>query len=111
MTQPLIQAIALTRGDDYAAVLTFDQPVAGFTAMRFTVRESWAVAETDNTDAALTVLLTATSTYTASLELTSAQTLALQFDRYVYDIQVTTGAGKVYTTQRGELRMTPDVTR
>jgi hypothetical protein len=112
MTQPLIQTVAITRGDDYSATVTFDQPVAGFAEMRFTIREDWARAEADNTEAALSVTLTGSGIYTATLSLTSAQTLALQFDQYVYDVAVVTSAGsKRYTAQRGMLRIAPDVTR
>lgn len=103
---------AITRGDDYAASVTFDQLVASFSEMRFTVREQPATSEADNTDAVLTVTLAATGSYTAQLELTAAQTVALLNDRYYYDIQVTTTSGsKKYTTQRGQLRVEFDVTR
>jgi hypothetical protein len=112
MTAPLFESLSLTRGDDFGATFTFDQAVAGFSEMRFTVREMWATDETDNTDAALSVTLSASGTYTADLALTSAQTLSLALDEYVYDLQITTtSGGKKYTTQRGTLHMTPDVTR
>lgn len=111
MTAPNQVNIALTRGDDYAADVTFDQAVSSFAEMRFTVREGWALSEADNTEATLSVLLTATGTNEALLELTSAQTQALEHDEYVYDIQVTTVGGKKYTTQRGPLRLEPDVSR
>lgn len=112
MTSPLTQMIELTRGDDYAATVTFDQPVAAFSEIRFTVREAWATTETDNTDATLTKTLTPSSAYAADLDLANTETLTLALDQYVYDIQVTTASGaKVFTTQRGTLRITPDVTR
>jgi hypothetical protein len=111
MTVPTIN-FAVTRGDDYSASLTFDQPVAGFSDMRFTAREQWAETQTDNTDAAVSVTLTPTGTYTAQLDLTSAQTLALTLRAYVYDVQVTVASGgKKYTTQRGRLSIDPDATR
>ena len=110
-TTPIVN-FDLTRGDDYAADLTFDQLVAGFSEIRFTVREDWATTQTDNTEATLTATLSATGDYTAELSLTNAQTQALTADRYVYDIQVITVSGsKRYTTQRGCLRITPDATR
>lgn len=112
MTAPLVANITLTRGDDLAATFTFDQLVAGFSEMRFTIREDWATTETDNTAATLTKSLTASGDYTALLELSSAETLALIGESYVYDLQITTVTGsKKYTTQRGQLRVTPDVTR
>ena len=101
---------SLTRGDDYAATVTFDQAVAAFSEMRFTVRSAWAESQTDNSDADLNVTLTATGTYTALLTLTADQTVALLGPEYVYDIQVT-ASGKKYTTQRGRLRVDPDATR
>lgn len=112
MSQPRIETIELTRGDDYAADIAFDQPVAGFASMRFTIREEWARAETDNSGAVLTLELTPTGTNTAALEISSAQSLALQFEQYVHDIQVVTvTGGKKYTTQRGPVIVGPDVTR
>lgn len=110
MSQPRTQEIELTRGDDFGATVTFDQLVSGFSEIRFTVRETWATGETDNSDAKLSKALTPTGAYTAEIEITSAESLTLE-DRSVYDIQVVTVGGKKYTTQRGQLRVSPDVTR
>lgn len=112
MSQPRIETIELTRGDDYAADITFDQPVADFASMRFTMRETWAAGESDNTGAIFTVELTPTGTRTASLEIPNAATLTFARDEYVHDIQVVTAiGGKKYTTQRGPVIVGPDVTR
>lgn len=112
MSQPRTETIEITRGDDFGAEVTFDQDVADFASMRFTLRETWAKDEPDNTSAILTVALTATGARTASLELTSEDTLLLQRDQYVHDIQIVTVAGaKKYTTQRGPVFITPDVSR
>ena len=111
MTTPPTVNVHVTRGDDYSASVTFDQPVANFSEMRFTARADWATTETSNSGAALSVTLTATGTYTADLDLTSVQTLTLTASQYVYDIQITTTGGKKYTTQRGILRVGQDVTR
>jgi hypothetical protein len=111
MTQPRVQNIELTRGDDYFATFTFDQPVSGFSEMRFTVRESWATTEEDNDEATLTLALAASGSATADLDISSEQSLALALDSYVYDLQITTNAGKKYTTQRGFIRITPDTGR
>lgn len=112
MTAPRVEIITLVRGDTYGATFTFDQAVSGFTSIRFTIRDAWATDETDNTTAAYTTTLTATGTYTAALTIPSASTLALQLDQYVYDVAVVvTADGAKYTTQRGHLRMSPDVTR
>jgi hypothetical protein len=43
------------------------------------------------------------------LPLPSAQTTTWWFSQYVYDVQVSAG-GKITTTQRGILRVEPDVT-
>ncbi len=112
MSQPRVETILLTRGDDFAATFTFDVAVSNFTEMRFTIRDSWATTEADNSTAMLSVTLTATGTYTADLALTNLQTRALAADSYVYDLQVTTTAGaKKYTAQRGPLKVGPDVSR
>lgn len=111
MTQPLTQNLKITRGDDYSATITFDQVTSGFSEMRFTVREDWATSQLDNSEALISVTLSTVGTYTATLALTSSQTLDLIDGKYVYDVAVTTLAGKKYTTQRGQLRVNPDVTR
>lgn len=111
MTQPRTETIELTRGDDFAATVTFDQPVATFALIRFTIRPDWARGEADNAGAVFTVELTPTGAYTAGFEISSAESQELQLDRYVHAIQVTTTSGKRYTTQRGPVLMTPDVTR
>jgi hypothetical protein len=111
MTQPRIEMIKLTRGDSYGATFTFDQPVSGFSEMRFTMRESWATTEIDNTTATMSVLLVGSGAATADLAITYTQTGALALDAYVYDVQVVTIAGKRYTTQRGQVVIGPDVSR
>lgn len=111
MTTPLQQTITIVRGDDYGGTVTFDQPVAGFASMHLTIRDDYATTQVDNTDATLSISLVATDTYTASIDITSAQTLTLQNDQYVYDVSVTTLAGKRYTAQRGTIRMIGDVDR
>lgn len=111
MTQPLTQNISITRGDDYSATITFDQATSGFSEMRFTVREDWATSQSDNDEALISVTLSTSGTYTAVLTLTSSQTVDLLAKKYVYDVAVTTLAGAKYTTQRGQLRVGPDVSR
>lgn len=111
MSQPRVENIELVRGDDFGATFTFDQPVSAFSEMRFTIRESWATTETDNTTAALSKTLSATGTYTADLDITDEEALALSLDQYVYDVQIITTGGRKYTSQRGILRMTPDASR
>src|SRR6478752_4688516 len=112
MTQPRTETIELTRGDDYSATVTFDQPVSSFSEMRFTIREDWATSETDNSSAVFTALLTPSGTYTAELAVPHVDAVGLSKRRYVHDIQVTTSStGKQYTTQRGPVFVGPDVTR
>lgn len=110
-TTPVVN-FEVTRGDDVTFDVTFDQLVAGFSAMRFTMREAWATTETDNTAATYTLLLTATGDYTASGDLPNATTQTWLNEIYVYDVQVITSVGsKKFTTQRGVVRLTPDATR
>lgn len=111
MSQPTIVNLQVTRGDDFGAEVTFDQAVAGFSEIRFTVRETWAASETDNAEAVYTATLTPSGTYTASFEIPNATTVTWLLDEYVYDVAVLTTGSKKYTTQRGTLRMTPDVSR
>lgn len=110
-TTPVVN-FEITRGDDYSATVTFDQPVAGFTEIRFTMRTAWASNEADNAEAVYTTTLTPSGANAADLELPNADTVTWTDDSYFYDIAVITSAGsKKYTTQRGQLRMAPDVGR
>lgn len=117
MSQPTNVTLTVIRGDDQAWDLTFDQPVANFAAIQMTFREGWATTETDDTEASLKLSLadgdiTATGTYTARVEMTSADSLSLVYQNYVHDVQVTmVTTSKRHTTQRGPVRVTPDVTR
>ncbi len=110
------QAIELTRGDDFGATLTFDQLVAGFAEIWFTVRVDWAKSETDDTAAVFSGTLTGgqialTGTYTATIDIPDEATRLWSGFNYVYDVQIRTTAGKVYTTQRGKITVGYDVTR
>ncbi len=112
----LVQSLTITRGDDYGAVVTFDQDIAGFTDIAFTVRETYATTETDNVSAVFSASLlaggvTAAGARSVAIDISNTATVTWSADKYVYDIQVTTTAGKIYTTQRGPLYMAPDVTR
>lgn len=111
MTQTAIQNIQITRGDDYDATITFDQNISDYEELRFTVRTDWATTETNNDDAVYTTELTGASSLTATLTIPSASTSIWTLPLYVYDIQVTSATGAKYTTQRGKIRMGPDVTR
>jgi hypothetical protein len=111
MTRPRIETIELTRGDDFSATVTFDQPVSGFAEMRFTIRETWATREADNDTATFTTLLTPSGTYTADFDIPHASAVAFEFSEYVHDIEVVTNAGKRYTTQRGPVLIAPDASR
>jgi len=111
MTQPNTQTLVITRGDDFSATVTFDQDISGASEIRFTVRDDWATSETDNASAVYTTTLAPTGTTTASLTVPDTDTVTWLKPGYVYDIQITTGAGLKQTTQLGSLRMGPDVTR
>lgn len=114
MTTPNQQAITVVRGDDTTLTITFDQAVAEFDDVWFTVRESWATSEEDDAGAVFSAELgggiTSTGTYTAEIALPNANTVTWLNDDYVYDVQVKS-SDKLYTTQRGTLRVIGDVTR
>ncbi len=116
MTAPLIQPINITRGDDWGGTFTFDQAISGFSEIWFTVRAAYATTETNNTDAIFSATLTdgdiaVSGAYAATIDVGHDVTLTWTSPEYVYDVQIETLGGKLYTTQRGNLRMCPDVTR
>lgn len=116
MTAPLIQPLNITRGDDWGGTFTFDQAVAGFAEISFTIRTAWATAQMDNTDAVFSATLTdgdiaVSGTYSATIDISHTDTITWTAEEYVYDVQIETVGGKLYTTQRGNLRMCPDATR
>jgi hypothetical protein len=45
------------------------------------------------------------------ISLTAAQTEAIAAGRYVYDVEIFTEAGVIYRVLRGEMEVTPEVTR
>lgn len=111
MTQPRVETIELPRDTDYGATVQFDQPVASFTEIRFTMREDWATGEDDNSGAVYTTALTPTGVYTATFAIPSAVARAALKKRYVHDIKVVTAGGERYQTQLGPVIIGPDVTR
>jgi hypothetical protein len=111
MTQPRTETIELTRDADFAAEVTFDQPVADFESIRFALREDWARDEPDDSSAVFAVELTPTGVYTAEFEIPKATARGLSRRQYVHDIKVTTLAGKTYPAQRGPVFVGPDVGR
>lgn len=116
MTQPTVENFSIVRGDDWSTVLRFSQALSGFDEIEFTIRDTWASSETDNTGAVFAGSLTggeivADGTYDVTVSIPNATTLGMTGDEYRYDIQVTTVSDKIYTTQRGCIRMIPDVTR
>lgn len=110
MSRTAFQSLEFTRGDDESLIITFDQDVADFTSMKFTIREIWATDETDNTGAIYSGTPVASGARTATLTVPKATTVAMLFDEYVHDVEVV-AAGINSTTQRGPVRMTPDVGR
>lgn len=115
MTQPIFQALRHTRGDSFDRIITFDEDPATFQAIWFTVRETWADDEADDTDAVAQATLgagiTVTGALTAAITITAADAASWVLPEYVYDVQILTAAGKLRTTQFGQLRLGPDVTR
>jgi hypothetical protein len=117
MTAPTIQNLTHTRGDDFIRTITFSEDPATYQGIWFTVRESWATDETDDTDAISQaelgdgIVLTGGGAYTGSVSISNSETSGWTQDSLVYDVQIKTAAGKIRTTQRGAIRQTPDVTR
>ncbi|UOF77319.1 hypothetical protein [Caudoviricetes sp.] len=115
MAGPNLQTIEVVRGDDDDKLIAFSIEVANFADAWFTIREGWRENENDDGGVVFQARLSnggiqAYSSNTLLLPLPHDQTTTWGFDAYVYDVQVLTTAGKVITTQRGTLRMTPDVT-
>lgn len=115
MSAPTTLHISHTRGDDFDRVITFSEDPSAFLGIWFTVRDGWANAETDDTDAIAQAVLgsgiAVTGARTASITIANAATRGWDKDSYVYDVQVLTSANKIRTTQRGTLRIQSDVTR
>ncbi len=116
MTLPTAENFSLVRGDDWSTAFRFDQAISGFSEIAFTIRETWAATETDNSSATFAATLTggeitADGSYTINLSIPRSVTATMTSDQYRYDMQVTTVTDKVFTTQRGVIYMIPDVTR
>lgn len=115
MTAPNSQPITHTRGDDFDRVITFSEDPATFQNIWFTIRESWATTEPDDSEAVYQAELndgiTVTGPLTAAISIPAVDTLEWESDDYVYDVQILTAAGKIRTTQRGHFHQEPDVTR
>lgn len=116
MTSPSCENLTIVRGDDWTQVFEFDQPVSGFSEIMFTMRADYAApTDVDNSGAIFSAGLgtgvAILGGFTVQLDITHAQTLTFTALTYFYDIQVTTAVGKIYTTQRGQVRIIPDVTR
>ncbi len=114
MTTPTVN-IVQTRGDTFEKVVTFSVDTSNFSAVYFTIRESWATTETDDATAVAKTSVAlggiVLSGFTATITFSSAVTAGWLLDQYFYDVSVLTTAGKHLTTVRGKLRMDPDVTR
>jgi hypothetical protein len=115
MAEPINQNIKVVRGDDDDKFIDFSTEVANLDDVWFTVREGWRVAETGDDAVVFQARLTLGGLVAGStdkqlrLPLPSAQTTTWGYDQYVYDVQVS-ASGKINTTQRGFVNMTPDVT-
>lgn len=115
MSAPTTQTITHTRGDDFDRVITFSEDPSAFLGIWFTVRAAWAESEGDDSDAISQAELgdgiAVTGALTVAIVIPSSETVGWVDDSYVYDIQVLTSTNKIRTTQRGSLRIQPDVTR
>ena len=108
--------LSQVRGDDLQKTVTLDQPLSSFSELWFTVRTADATTQTDDTDAVFAGSLSggelaAAGTYSFTVTADSDTTVLWTASTYVYDVQVKTLAGKIYTAAYGRLRMLPDVTR
>jgi hypothetical protein len=114
MTQPTQQTLTHVRGDTFIKTASLSQPLTSFDDVWFTVRESYATTETDDSEAVAKGSIgggeiTGTGS-DVTIELPD-DTTTWQQPQYVWDLQVKTTGGKIYTAARGMLRITPDVTR
>lgn len=117
MTAPALQNLEHVRGDSFTRIVTLSEPLIAFTEVCFTLREVWASAEENDSEAELSLKLSNGGLEAGDeddqvvIEIDAEDTRDWTLDDYVYDVQVTTTGGKVYTVLRGFLRVTPDVTR
>jgi hypothetical protein len=116
MANPNSQDIEVVRGDDDDKIIEFSTDVANLDDVWFTVREVWRTADDADDDAVVYQARLSTGGFEIGstdaqlrLLIPSAQTTTWGSDRYVYDVQVA-ASGKVITTQRGFIMMTPDAT-
>lgn len=123
MPSPPLERFSVVRGDDRERIISFFDsetnapvPLADIANVWFTMREGWAAAEEDDAAAIFQASLLGggilpEGASSVRLTLPHAATAAWMADEYVYDVQVSTVAGLLTTTQRGFVRIEPDVTR
>lgn len=111
-----IYNISIDQGATFSLVVTYTDPagdavnLTGYTAAlqaRETVTSSTAALSfTESAGIAITAV-TGVLTITA----TAAQTTALSLSNYVYDLEITSGAGVVTRLLQGAVAVSPQVTR
>jgi hypothetical protein len=117
VTEPVRQNLTAVRGDTKKWTITFTQDISAFAEIWFTVREGYAEDQTDDTDTVSQLKLSAgdivpTGARTADAEFDADATRAwLMTMALMYDVQVRTTTGKIYTTQIGSIRISGDITR
>lgn len=117
MTEPVRQNLSAKRGDTKTWTLTFSQDISAFAEIWFTVRDGYNSEATDDSDAVTQKKksdggIVATGARTADVEFSDTDTRDwLTTMSLVYDVQVRTTTGKIYTTQDGQIRISHDVTR
>jgi hypothetical protein len=117
VTEPVRQNLTAVRGDTKTWTLTFSQDISAFAEIWLTIRDGYDSTAVDDEDAISQLKLSAggitpTGARTADAEFDNEDTTAwLTTMSLVYDVQVRTTTGKIYTTQLGQIRISHDVTR
>ena len=110
MFNPLTKEIQLTRGDDWEHALSFSDdsgplPFIAGDLVKFTVRRNF-----DSTEKLIQKTFSTFTDGYAVIHLSPADTSALPFGDYVYDIETTTSYFGVFTAVKGRLYLDYEAT-
>lgn len=111
-----MSVLELTRGDDRVLDVALSEAVSDGALLEFTVKRSYADSDED---AVITKssdvdgeIAFEESAGTASITIDAVDTQDLDVaPAYVWDVQMTSSAGKITTVARGRFVIIPDVTR